>query len=320
MASGKCDIAECAAPASCHKFNDDYTKCEHWIKGNQEKPKKQTQKKANGKMIDLSWSGDPIQLENINKLGRSNPIILGTVGRAKAAKTTFLAMLYTLLLNGKKLKHHKFAGTKTILGWDRLYSKLKIQKENVEFPDATLPEYFRLYHLALRNQEGVLKDLFITEASGEVFFNWSQNRNHPDAENARLIYEASHAFIFFIDCKDLAKRKGVAKGEVVDLAQMLNHNLNSRPLIIAWSKADEKKNIHPTILTSLEEELKNQFGEVLHLDISNFPVDDPDALVHENNLQAINWILEKTTNTTKFNKLEVTSPKTKDPFLNYRGK
>jgi len=319
MATGKCNISECAAPASCHHFNPDHTKCEHWIKGNATEVKKVVAKKSYGKTTGLTWSGDPVLLENINTLGRSTPIVLGTVGKAKAAKTTFLAMLYTLLLNGKKLQDHRFAGTKTILGWDKLYSKLKIQKENVEFPDATLPEYFRLYHLALRNKNENVRDLFITEASGEVFFNWSQNRNHPDAENARLIYAASHAFMFFIDCKDLVTRKGAAKSEIIDLMQMLNHDLRNRPVIVVWSKADEKDKIHSTILTSLLEEIKSQFGNVYQLDISNFPLNDPDHIVHENNLKVINWVMEKT-NYNSIPKLSITSIKTNDPFLNYRGK
>lgn len=31
---------------------------------------------------------------------------------------------------------------------------------------------------------------------------WSQNRNDPNAENARWIYEHSNGFILFIDCDD----------------------------------------------------------------------------------------------------------------------
>jgi len=78
-------------------------------------------------------------------------------------------MLYTLLLSGKKLKEFHFAGTKTILGWDELYHRLKLKKGNVAFPQPTPVTSNRLYHLALRSEEGLLKDVLFADASGEYF-------------------------------------------------------------------------------------------------------------------------------------------------------
>ena len=111
----------------------------------------------------------------------------------------------------------------------------------------------------MRNANNQLKDIFISDASGEVFSYWSQNRDDANAENARWIYERSNAFILFIDCEDLVVRKNLAKTEIIDIAQMLLHDLKDRPVIAVWSKSDKKGEIHAKIKDSLKDELQSLF-------------------------------------------------------------
>jgi hypothetical protein len=227
-------------------------------------------------------------------------------------------MLYTLLLNGRKFKHFTFTGSKTIIGWDELYHKLKVHRSKVSFPEPTPSQHHRLLHFALRNTDSQLKDLLFSDASGEVFSYWSQNRNDANAENARWIYEHSNGFILFIDCVDLINRKNVAKTEIIDIAQMLKHDLRDRPVIAVWSKSDRKTEVHDYLIQSLKEELNNIFSNYTEIDISNFSADDPDSLVHVNNLEVIDWLLMKILVPSEM-ELILQKNHTDDLFLNYLG-
>jgi len=318
--AGKCSNPDCAAPISCHEGKDIHTECEFWSNSGVELKTRKTGSKQE-KKTDLPWTAEALNIDGLGGVTyRNTPIIIGIVGRADAGKTTYLAMLFTLFLRGGKLEEFNFCGTKTIKAWDDLYHKLKIQKESVAFPDPTPFQYIRFLHLALKNKKDRLKDIFLSDASGEVFSLWSQNRDDENAENARWIYKHSNAFILFIDCEDLINRKNLAKTEIIDLAQMLKHNLKDRPVIAVWSKSDKKEEVHSRLKEKLQEELKELFENFEEIDISNFSVEDPDLLVHKNNISVLDKVLNKIYSSSKsIIKLEnMNVPK--DNFLNYKSK
>ncbi|OYX25766.1 MAG: hypothetical protein B7Z06_06790 [Flavobacteriales bacterium 32-35-8] len=317
--TSKCSNPECAAPISCHEGKEKPTECEFWMKSNNSQPKTKSGSKKE-KKSDLPWTGDALTIEELSKVAyRNTPVIIGIIGKADAGKTTYLAMLFTLLLRGIKLKEFDFCGTKTINIWDELYQKLRVQQDGVIFPDSTPAQYIRLLHLALRNDSKKLKDILITDASGEVFSVWSKNRNDENAENARWVYEHSNAFILFIDCEDLINRKAQAKNDIVDLAQMLKHDLRNRPVIAVWSKSDKKEEVHPIIREKLQGELKELFENYEEIDISNFSSDDPDVLVHKNNIAVLDWLLSRVFTVSKSEILIENDSTVNDIFLNYKS-
>lgn len=180
--SGKCNLSECPAPdAPCHLGNEDYTKCEHFVL--EVIPRKNTKEKVvDIKKASIGWSGQAFIIDELGLVSsRTSPILIGIVGKADAGKTSFLAMLYTLLLNGRKFKTLNFAGSKTTLGWDELYHKLKLKKGNVSFPAPTPVSSNRLYHFALRDDKYQLKDILFTDTSGEVFSYWAVDRGDERA-------------------------------------------------------------------------------------------------------------------------------------------
>lgn len=318
---GKCSNPECAAPISCHEGKESYTNCEFWNRENATKQEKSKVTSKGTKRTTIPWSSEALTIEELSQVSiRNSPVIIGVVGKADAGKTTYLAMLFTLLLRGGKFKEFNFCGTKTIKAWDELYHKLNVQKNKVIFPDPTPAQYLRLLHLALRNSKGRLKDVLLSDAAGEVFSIWSQNREDKNAENARWIYKNANGFILFIDCLDLINRKNSAKTEIIDLAQMLKDDLKDRPVIAVWSKSDKKDEVHKIIKESLQEELKNLFTNYNEIDISNFSSDDPDILVHENNIGAIDWLLSKIFCGSESNILIEGDNIKGDIFLNYKGK
>jgi len=318
--SGKCNKSECGAPEiRCHDDYDDYKDCPNFILGAPEKKTKKEKPRAEGKKSNLSWTGQAFSLDEISLVSaRTSPIMIGVVGKADAGKTTFLAMVYTLLLNGKTLKEYDFAGTKTILGWDELHHQLKFKQGNVPFPSPTPVGSNRLFHFALRNKEEQLKDILFSDASGEVFSLWSINRDDENAESARWIYANSNAFMLFIDCQALIDKQNSAKREIMRIAKALTHDLNGRPVIAVWSKADKKGEIIPSIKDTLQTELAKLFSIYHEIDISNFLEPGPDKLVHENNLAAIDWLLEKILLPSNSD-LTLAETNSDDLFINYKG-
>ncbi len=316
---GKCSNPDCIAPVSCHIGKETHKECKYWSDSISQQTKNKTNQKKE-KKSDLPWSGEALTIDDLSKVTfRNSPVIIGVIGKADAGKTTYLAMLFTLLLRGAKLKEFDFCGTKTIKAWDELYQKLRIQQQSVAFPDPTPAQYIRLLHLALRNQSKKLKDILLSDASGEVFSIWSQNKEDENAENARWVYDHSNAFILFIDCDDLINKKNQAKTEIVDLAEMLKHNLKDRPVIAVWSKSDKKGEVHPKIQEKLQEELKEIFENYKEIDISNFSSDDPDVLVHENNLAVLDWLLSRVFSVGKSKILIENGDTGSDIFLNYKS-
>jgi GTPase SAR1 family protein len=281
------------AAISCHEGHDTITDCPFYTNNDEKKIVRKVSKKMSIKS-SLPWTGEALAIDELDKVTyRNSPVIIGIVGKADAGKTTYLAMLFTLFLRGAKLKDFSFSGTKTIHAWDRLYKTLQVQQDGVEFPDPTPSQYIRFLHLALRNNKNRLKDVLLSDIAGEVFSLWATNRNDTNAENARWIYKYANAFVLFIDCEDLIKRKAQAKNDIIDMAQMLKHDLRGRPVVVVWSKSDKKSEVHTIILEKLQEELSEIFIDLVEKDISNFSNDDPDILVHTNNVAVLDSLLAK---------------------------
>lgn len=315
----KCTIVDCVAPLSCHEHGGNYLQCEHWLANNPPANEKSSKSGRDSKP-NLTWTGDSLKVSDINSVSsRSNPTIIGIVGKVDAGKTSFLGMLYTLLLNGRKLSCYDFVGSKTIIGWDELHFDLTIRKGKVKFPDPTAPGVNRLFHLALRNEDGQLKDILFSDASGETFWHWSQDRGDMSAANARWIHENSSGFILFIDCDALIKEMSSAKNEIIDIAQQLTHFLHGRPVIAVWSKSDKKGDVNEKIIQALRERLSSLFSNFKEIEISNLLGPRPDELVQKHNLQAIDWLLDKIMNRGA-SEPAINRIQTNDFFLNYRGR
>jgi len=318
----QCSNPDCPAPKGlCLKhLSLDYPKCEHWL-GNQEDQALEKKTKVNKKAITLPWTGEPFQPTDIEIVGqRSTPIIIGMVGNAGAGKTSYLGMLYTLLFNGNKFKEWSFAGSYTLAAWETLAQYLKIKPNgNIGFtpPTPSNPDYYSLYHLSLKRGE-LFRDVLFADSSGEVFSLWADNVQDQNAGNARWIYQKSNAFIFTVDSVALKDRKGAAKNEIVQMAEQVAANLNGRPIVIAWSKADEIDNIRENIRDAVNEDLSLVFPESKVIEISNFSKSDPDTMCHHNNIAVSEYLLNelsKPKNLKLVPKVSVSD----DLFINYGG-
>lgn len=320
MGKQNCSLEGCYAPdALCMlTASPNYQQCTHFNKSITHSTVGKPEKKG---VKSIPWSGQALQPSQIEFLShRSTPKIIGLVGSSGAGKTTYLAMLYTLLFNGRKIDGWNFAGSYTLAEWELQAKSLQIKNDGtVKYPDATssAPDFYSLYHLALRNKE-VLHDVLFADSSGEVFSKWAMNIEDSGAENARWIYEHSHAFILFIDCNAIIEKRGIAKKDITQLAEQINSDLQNRPVLILWSKGDLADQMRPNIREAIESSLSTLFPDSLSLQISNYSKSESDELCHINNLKAVQSLLDS----LSASKSLIITPKIEpvnDFFFQYKG-
>lgn len=329
MKKGICTNERCTAPRGlCIKHLDhEHQNCEHYsITSTPDSNAIEVSKNKNRKAAlqgSLPWTGEPFQPEDIPIVSsRSSPVIIGMIGTPDAGKTSYLGMLYTLLFNGRKFDNWNFAGSKTIGAWETLAQYMKIRKDGaIGFPPPTPSnrDFYKLYHLALKNMEGVFQDVLFADSSGEVFTKWAIDVHDPAAENAKWIYENSSAFVLFVDVVALIEERGAAKQEIGQIAEQVSRNLSGRPLTIAWSKSDRLDEVKPVIKDALIEDLEEILPNAKVLHVSNYTKENPDTYCHRNNLAATEYLLESLCKPSKL----VIQPLVNYPddiFFSYRGR
>lgn len=322
MARRQCSKEGCHAPEDfCQEFGTpEHLLCEHFMAGVQQEKSTGTTAK-NKTRSTIPWSGDFLQPGEIDLLAhRGTPKIIGLIGSSGAGKTSYLAMLYTLLFKGKPIEGWEFAGSYTLSGWELQAKTLQVEESGrVRHPEATPSDkdFYSLYHLALRHQSH-LHDVLFADSSGEVFSKWADNVQDPSAENARWIYEKSQGFLFFIDCHAIIDHRGKARQSIVQLAEQLKRRLNDRPIVLLWSKADLAEGMRANIVDSIETSLRTLFPGAVSLHISNYSKSDSDELCHINNLKGTGSLLNQMDNPKP---LIVTPMETEasDFFFKYRG-
>lgn len=319
MGKLKCSLDGCHAPdALCKKTaTPNYQQCEHFT--NLDTSSKVKNNQNNSRTIP--WTGQALQPNQIELLShRSAPKIIGLIGPQEAGKTSYLAMLYTLLYNGKRIANWDFAGSYTLREWELQAKSLQVKDNGkVAYPDTTpsTPDFYSLYHLALRN-DGHLHDILYADSSGEVFYKWSMNIDDAGAENARWIYEHSNGFLFFVDCEAVIKERGKAKKNIMQLAEQVKAGLNGRPINIIWSKADLIEEIRPNIKESIINGLSDLFPGATSLEVSNYSKTDSDQLCHINNLRATEIMLNNFIVPQRIRIIPVGN-ETTDYFFLYKG-
>lgn len=277
--------------------------------------------KGSAAVTPIPWTGEWLQPKKLGVVThRGTPRIIGLVGSSGAGKTTYLAMLYTLLFNGKRIENWDFAGSYTLNGWELQAKTLQVQEDGtVRNPDATPSDkdFYSLYHIALRH-DGYLHDILFADSSGEVFSKWADNVNDPAAENARWIYDNAHAFLFFVDCEAIIKQRGRSRRDIVQLAEQVKSGLRGRPVVIVWSKADLADQMRKNIVEAIKRSLSETFPGAASLEISNYSKSDSDQLCHINNVDVAKTVLDQLANPQPLH-IAPTAVQTDDFFFLYRG-
>lgn len=318
--TGKCSQETCFPhETGCNVEGHEYVEECKWY-NNGEKVEEQKINSVVENFVNIPWTGNALGLSDLNYLtASSNPLVIGVTGVASAGKTTFLATLYCLLRNGKKIGNYEFAGSLTLIGWENLAWYLSWKDNNeIQYPPHTSRNAGRvpgLLHLALKNPDGLKKDLIFTDAPGEWFDSWVYNKNDSSAAGARWIHNHSNAFLLFADSEMLSgSQRGIARNQIKLVGDRLKENLKERPFCLIWSKSDE----------TISDDIKNQITNY----IQNSPIENykefstsvregSKGIFHQEILNSINWIL-KLSESQKSDELSINSKKTNDLFLSKR--
>jgi hypothetical protein len=311
----ECPIEYCHAPAtSCNEGHDKPNACPHY----KEYAAKESEKGVVDESYNFPWTGNSLGLENINLITTfSKPSLIGLIGPFSSGKTTILATSYLVLFNGFDLGNYNFAGSLTLDGWEKISSYLKFRGYNQPtFPPHTPLGQNRipgLLHLCLRENNGNLNDIVITDPPGEWFEKWADNVNDDGAEGARWIANNSSHFMFIIDSETLiGKTAQKAKYNLIDLAQRLASVCGERPVAIVWSKSDYE--IDANLKASLMKQLDKLFAIKEYFELS-VTKGDRESLIKS--FQSLwSWLFQ----VQKKQRLSLSLPRTaNDYFLDYRG-
>jgi len=323
MKQGKCETPECTAEVTskCHIGNDSPAECPKWKMLEQSVVSKK--RKVIDQKFEVSWSGDDYKIGDIEKISRrSSPLVIGIAGHENSGKTSFLGALFTLLVNGHGLQDYTFAGSETLIRWEYLMRRLRFDKGKVSFPPPTPSggDYYSFLHLMMRTSTSKLKDILFADLSGEVFGQWTVDKNAPGVDNVRWVTNFANGFIFFVNAKTIAEKRMAGVNDILDMAQRLKDALGDRPIIAVWSKADEIEHVNPQHVQRIEQELKVLFTQrdiyqiSNYLDVNAHP--DPKSL---NNLYLLDELLNKLSRSKLPSILIENKMETSDLFLTYRG-
>jgi hypothetical protein len=196
----------------------------------------------------FSWTSFALGMDDVAKFAtRSRVATVALIGASNAGKTSFLATLYLLLLNGKTVDGYKFAGSFTLGGWEILANKMRWSvNEPPSFPDHTPRGISRqpgLLHLALRDEKDRLCDVVFADAPGEWFERWAISQNDPQAEGARWLEQHADSVLIFIDSEKMSSSEHRGKTRSLSL-DLLSRSFDSYPdclIGIIWAKYDTFK-------------------------------------------------------------------------------
>lgn len=266
----------------------------------------------------VPWTGNSLGARGLSFItARGATHLLGVVGLSDAGKSTFLLMLYLLQSRGQSLSTGSFAGSATLGGWDLLARGMRLTSpDQPRFPPHTpisAGRYPGMLHLALRTPEGQLRDLVLTDASGEWFREWTIDPQSPAAEGARWIVAEADAFLLFVDCERLSGAPQSAAGsfrETLRLAERLRDHANGRRVGIVWSKADQQA--IPRLRDRLNEQFGRFFPDHASFDVTVQSVRDGAGARLARYLEAVDWAAQPRTRGLRI--ADVT-PEVNDLFL-----
>ena len=189
----------------------------------------------------LPWSGLALgstDLLTVAALGRSS--LVGIVGVANAGKTTALAATMMGLRRGVGRFADQFAGSYTLIGWNRIAFHLHWVPHGSGFPPHTTTADRRipsLLHMALHSHSGAINHLLYTDVPGEWFKNWAYD---VDAGSGTTwIAQHANAFVLLADSDALSgPERGRARADYDSLAHRLASVRGDRPVVPVLSKSD----------------------------------------------------------------------------------
>ncbi|WP_460678954.1 TRAFAC clade GTPase domain-containing protein [Mucilaginibacter koreensis] len=296
-------------------------KCKHYNAGpSTKKPADSVERVAQL----IPWAGISLGQRDISDLAASRTLsVVGLIGVQNSGKTTLLTLLYCLLRRGENVGEYQFAGSYTLPAWETLAYYMTWKPGNdISFPPHTPGSFGRipgLLHLGLKDANGRLFDILITDAKGEWFKDWATNLDGATSQTPNWIHEHSSSFILVADCEELAgPDRGTARDDLKDLYNRLTNSLNNRPVAIAWTKSDIV--VRPAMKDNLKEHFEKDGLALNNFNISAYKNNEEGKLPDYWQIQALDLFayLIKSSTTRIAAQPNIPSQKAKDLFLSIR--
>jgi hypothetical protein len=282
----------------CQAGNKPFEKCPHLRRGDdadENRSATPSNEELNGRRV--SWTSSVLGQADLEPLaGRSRVLLLGLVGLENAGKTTFLALLYSLLRAGQAIPGYRFAGSYTLAGWELIAGYLTFDgsQNQVRFPPHTSRNAGRvpgMLHLALRDEAGRLRDVVFTDAPGGWFDEWRSHEQAVGAVGAEWIYAQGDGFLLFADSAELtSENRNTTRSAIEMVADRLVAKLGTRPLGLVWAKSDVE-NTRPVVREKLRAYLAAK--QALHYEEFAVSVQLSEGNHwHQQVLETVAWLLK----------------------------
>ena len=238
-----CRHEACFADTACALGHHNRTDCGYWAPVvEREKPDERT---VQPDATDIPWNGYALGTSDLAILaGRGQPVVVGIIGAAGSGKTTLLAFLYMWLLEHGAIPGWEFVGSWTLGAWESL---IHPSRWTAEPPPPSFPAHTSssgrvpgLLHLALRNTDGMARDVLFTDAPGEWFTVWAQAPHYDGVAGARWVVAHASVIVLLIDSSALANEDTLpqARRATRDLTERVGATTSDVPLGFAWAKSD----------------------------------------------------------------------------------
>lgn len=220
-------------------------------------------------------TGEELSLEETMKVTCSSLTrLIILAGLPNVGKTTLLASLFDLYQKRDSLAGYIFAGSKTLIGFEKRCHDSRITSERAT--EETLrtniaPPLF--LHLKVK-KDGVARDLLFTDISGELFKTLSDSTT--ECKKFELAKRADH-FVLFIDSDHISElnKRQVSKTRSIEIlrslseTQMLNIDTYIHVVFSRWDllKDKDETESHEQFVEKVKEEIINKFSNT-HKNIS----------------------------------------------------
>jgi hypothetical protein len=244
--SKRCSDPNCFAHLGeqCRDGEPAHSTCRYWSVGG---TGEEASSDASTEAFRVPWSGSALGLADLSALvPRGRSVLVGVLGAHDAGKTTLLTGAYLALHRKHRLGGAQFAGSRTLGAWEALaaWTRFDDAARQPSFPPHTPRGTSRvpgLLHLALRDQQGALRDVLLADAPGEWFSRWSLREDGEDAAGARWVVRHADTFIIVADCERLSgSERGQARSDTRKLIERLGNHVAARPAVFVWAKSDHK--------------------------------------------------------------------------------
>lgn len=223
--------------------------------------------------------GEALELSETNSITNSKLTrLIVLAGLYDTGKTTMLASIYDLFQCQCNYSGYIFAGSKTLIGFERRCHHARIKSER-DIPDTERTknsDSIVFLHLKVNNNKNTSTDLLFTDISGEKFEDL--NNSKIECEKFELAKRADH-FALFIDSDQLSDltNRNIAKIRSIGIlrslieTEMLGVNTYIEVIFSRWDLLMSKSclNIHIEFVENIKIEIIRKFANT-HSNITFF--------------------------------------------------